>query len=376
MKNIFIIITMLLLISCGSEPSTEQTQTSSSNENVAKLSEQQLKNAGIEIGKLSQQAISSILKLNGKVDVPPQNAISISVPLGGYLKSTNMIPGTQIRKGDVLATMEDVQYIQLQQDYLTAKAQFSYNESEYNRQRDLNQSKATSDKVFEQTKATYETQNILMKSLEQKLRLIGLNPENINANNISKSIAVLSPINGYVSSVNANIGKYINNGDVLFELVDPSNTRLVLTVFEKDIAQLSIGQKLYGYTNANPEKKYPCTILLISQNLADNRSAQVHCKFEQQDKSLLPGMFMNADVEVTSSTQATLPNDAIVRFENKHYVFVDKGANQFEMIETQVGNSENGYTTISINEDLKEANFATKGAYTLLMTLKNVKDDE
>jgi len=166
MKNIFIVITMLLLVSCGSEPSTEQTQTSSSNENVAKLSEQQLKNAGIEIGKLSQQAISSILKLNGKVDVPPQNAISISVPLGGYLKSTNMIPGTQIRKDDLLATMEDVQYIQLQEDYLKAKAQFAFNESEYKRQRDLNQSKATSDKVFEQTKATYETQNILMKSFK------------------------------------------------------------------------------------------------------------------------------------------------------------------------------------------------------------------
>jgi len=215
-----------------------------------------------------------------------------------------------------------------------------------------------------------------MKSLEQKLRLIGLNPENINANTISRSIFLHSPINGYVSSVNANIGKYINNGDVLFELVDPSNTQLVINVFEKDISKLSIGQRLYAYTNANPEKKYLCTILLINQNLSDNRSAQVYCKFEQQDKSLLPGMFMNADVEVTSTTQATLPNDAIVRFENKHYVFVDQGANQFEMVETQVGNSENGYTTISIKEDLKEANFATKGAYTLLMTLKNVKDDE
>ena len=126
----------------------------------------------IKAGKIEQRSFSSILKVNGRIDVPPQNMVSVSVPLGGYLKSTKLLPGMHINKNEVIAVIEDQQYIQLQQDYLVAKAQFGFHESEYNRQKELNQSKASSDKVFEQAKSTYQTQRVLIKSLEEKLKLL------------------------------------------------------------------------------------------------------------------------------------------------------------------------------------------------------------
>lgn len=365
----------MLLSSCGNKQTNEQQTSKSKIENAVTLTDAQYKNAGIKTGKIENRSISSVLKLNGKIDVPPQNMVSVSVPLGGYLKSTKLLPGIHVNKGDVLAVIEDPQYIQLQQDYLTAKAQFSFNESEYKRQKDLNESKAASDKVFEQTKATYQTQYVLIKSLEQKLRLIGLNPDKITANNISKSINVFSPISGFVSAVNVNIGKYVMPSDVLFELVNPSDIHLALSVFEKDVNKLAIGQKLFVYTNSNPNKKYPCEIILISKNLSDHNSTQVHCHFEQYDKNLLPGMFMNADVELSGSNTTVLPDDAIVRFENKNYIFIAKDAHHFEMLEVQIGNSENGFTEILNSERLTNQEFVTKGAYHLLMTLKNTSDE-
>ncbi|HYM95379.1 MAG TPA: efflux RND transporter periplasmic adaptor subunit, partial [Chitinophagaceae bacterium] len=376
MKQLIILINLaLFLISCSSNKAEEQKAPAQTSENIVTLTDAQLKNAGIQTGKLEQRSISSVLKVNGKIDVPPQNMVSISVPLGGYLKSTKLLPGMHISKGEVLAVMEDQQYIQLQQDYLTAKAQFSFNESEYNRQKELNQSKATSDKVFEQTKATYLSQNILIKSLEQKLQLINLNPGRISANNISRTINIYSPINGFVSAVNVNIGKFVNPSDVLFELVNPTDIHLALTIFEKDIDKLSIGQKLVAYTNSQPDKKYPCEIILISKNLSDESSAEVHCHFEQYDKTLLPGMFMNADIEVKSNNTKTLPDDAIVRFENKQYVFIAKAKNQFEMAEVKTGNSENGFTEITIDEKLAAETFVLKGSYNLLMKMKNTADE-
>src|SRR5690606_12587419 len=141
--------------------------------------------------------ISPVLKLNGKIDVPPQSMVSISVPYGGFLKSTTLIPGMRVKKGDVLAVLEDVQFIQLQEDYLTAKAKYTLYESEYKRQKEINQSKASSDKLFEQAKANYELQMVVIKSLEEKLKLIGLQPGNLTAQNISKSIRIYSPINGF-----------------------------------------------------------------------------------------------------------------------------------------------------------------------------------
>lgn len=365
----------LCFVSCGNEQKSGQQNAGLEQEGVVILTDDQYKNAGIETGKLTRQNIASVLKVNGRIDVPPQSMVSISVPLGGYLKSTRLLPGMHINKGEKLAVMEDVQYIQLQQDYLTAKAQFLLNESEYNRQKELNQSKAASDKVFELARADYQTQLILIKSLEQKLKLIGVPPQSVTPDNIANSINIYSPITGFVSAVNVNIGKYVNSSDVLFELVDPADIHLTLTVFEKDVNKLSIGQKLVAYTNTNPEKKYKCEIILISRNLSGNNAAEAHCHIEHFDKTLLPGMFMNADIEISGNDAMTLPEDAIVLYKNKHYVFIVKGNNQFEIQEVKSGASENGFTEVTVSDQLIEKSFVTKGAYNLLMTLKNTSEE-
>lgn len=377
MRNIFLIITTtLLLLSCGNNNQEKEVETVEQlPENNLILTDKQYQNAGIEIGKMTIQTISPVLKLNGKIDVLPQGMISVSVPLGGYLKTTKLIPGMHVSKGQVIAVIEDVQYIQLQQDYLTAKSNLALAESEFNRQKELNQSKATSDKIFEQARANHQFQQVLVNSLEEKLRLIGLNPNSVSFQNISKSISIFSPITGYVSAVNVNVGKYVNPSDVLFELIDPENILLALTVFEKDINKLAVGQKVFAYTNANPEKRHLLEIGLIGQNISGQNSAEVHCHFIEFDKTLLPGMFMNAEIELTTNQASALPEDAIVRFENKQYVFVEKGDKHFEKTEVEIGNSENGYTEILNADQLKNENFVVKGAYVLLMTLKNESEE-
>jgi cobalt-zinc-cadmium efflux system membrane fusion protein len=372
---LLLIVVCFLFTACNNKQTSEEQVNTATQEPVAKLTEAQYKNAAIEIGKTETKNVFSVLKLNGKIDVPPQNMVTVSVPLGGYLKSTKLLSGMHINKGEVIAVMEDPQYIQLQQDYLTAKAQFAYNESEYFRQKELNESKAVSDKIFEQAKATYQTQNILIKSLEQKLRLIGLHPNNITANTITKSISIHSPINGFVSAVNVNIGKYVMPSDVMFELVNPNDIHLTLTVFDKDVNKLAIGQKVFASSNSNPDKKYECEIVFISKSLSNDNATQVHCRFLQYDKTLLPGMFMNATIELSGGNVTVLPNDAIVHFENKSYVFVEKGSRQFEMLEVQIGNAENGFTEIIDAEKLANKNIAVKGAYNLLMVLKNTDEE-
>lgn len=376
MKQIIILLTFVSMFSaCGSKTATKEKPEIKPDENIVTLTDAQLKNAAIETGKLEQQSISSILKVNGSIDVPPQNMVSISVPLGGYLKSTKLLPGMHINKGESIAIIEDQQYIQLQQDYLTAKAKLLFAKQEYERQKELNQSKASSDKVYQQALADYTSLDVLVNSLSEKLKLIGINPSTRNAGNISKSVSIPSPINGFVSKVNVNIGKYVNPADVLFEIVNPSDIHLALTIFEKDINKLFVGQKLIAYTNTSPEKKYPCKIILIGKDFSNDRSVEVHCHFENYDKSLVPGMYMNAEIEVKSDSVMALPSDAIVNYENKNYVFISKGNNQFEITEVKTGNSENGYTEVLVDEPLLKENFVTKGAYTLLMKMKNTSDE-
>lgn len=377
MKNIIIhISTALLFVSCGNDASTkEETNTEIETATVI-LTDAQYNNASIQTGEPEMQFISHTIRANGKTDVPPKNQVSISVQMGGYVKSTRLMPGMPVRKGEVLAVMEDQQYIQLQQDYLTAKAKFAYNEAEYKRQKELNENKAASDKTLEQSKANYQTEYVLIKALEEKLKLIGLDPQKITADNISRSINIQSPIDGFVSSVNVNTGKYVNPNDVLFELVNPNDIHLVLTVFEKDIDKLAVGQQLTAQTNNDPNKKYACSILLINRHLSNENSVQVLCKFEEKTNELLPGMFMSAEIHLSGNEVSALPNDAVVRYGNKQYIFIETGNKRYDMKEVLTGSSENGFTETLNREELKNEKIVITGAYTLLMALKNVSEDQ
>jgi len=184
---------------------------------------------------------------------------------------------------------------------------------------------------------------------------------------------VYSPIDGFVSKVNVNIGKYVNPTDVLFDIVNPTDIHLALNVFEKDVNKLSTQQKVVAYTNTNPEKKYNCEIILIGQDLSQERSVTVHCHFEQYDKTLIPGMFMNAEIELKSSNAFVLPEDAIVSFDDKRFVYVSKGNNVFEMYEVKTGSNENGFTEI-LTDAISSKDIVIKGAYSLLMKMKNTEN--
>ena len=373
MQKIFIISSiMLLIIGCNSKKEEKVSEAKSLKDNLVSITEGQFNNANIEMVTLEKRSISTTLKVNGQIDVPPQNMVSVSMPLGGYLKTTKLLPGLPISKGEIIATMEDQQYVQLQQDYLTAKSRLFFAEKEYERQKELNQTQASSDKVFQQADSDYKTLRITLSALAEKLRLINVNPNSLSEKNISKSVNIYSPINGFVSKVNVNIGKYVNPSDVLFELINPADIHLNLKIFEKDISKLDIGQNLIAYTNNQPDKKYNCKIILISKDLSSQEhTAEVHCHFENYDKTLLPGMYMNADIEVKSMDALTLSEDAIVNFEGIDYVFFQVSKLQYVMQEVKTGDKENGFITILNPEKLTNKNIVSKAAYTLLMQLKN-----
>lgn len=375
MKSIILISISVFLFACSSKQTSEQQSNNPIvNETMISLTDVQLKNTIFQIGKLEERTIAAIIKVNGKIDVPPQNMISVSMPLGGYLKTTKLLPGMHIGKGEVIATMEDLQYIQLQQEYLTTKSKLVFAEAEYNRQKELNQSKATSDKVFQQSSMDYHTQKIILSALSEKLKLININPEGLSETNLSKAVNIYSPIDGFVSRVNVNIGKYVNPADILFELVNTSDIHLNIKVFEKDLEKLFIGQKVMAYNNQS-EKKHPCEIILISQDVSTERTAEVHCHFLDYDKALLPGMYMNAEIETTKNNMLALPEDAIVSFEGKEYVFIKERNNQFTFTEIKTGSKENGFVEIENGKLLSEKAIVIKGAYTLLMKLKNTADE-
>ncbi|WP_294965552.1 efflux RND transporter periplasmic adaptor subunit [uncultured Flavobacterium sp.] len=370
-KYIAALLSAIFLTACGNNKTEENKSTEAKSIGIVKLSAEQIKNAGLESGNPTVKNVKEILKLQGTVTVPPKSVISISIPLGGYVKSTNLIAGMNVQKGQVLAVLEDMQFIELQQNYLMAKEKFELAQNEHRRQKELNANKAASDKVLEQITTEMRTQRITMASLEQKLNLLGINAKALNVNGISKTIKVISPISGLVSKVNVNIGKYVNPTDMLFELIDKKDIVLTLNAFEKDVTSLSIGQNVTVYANASDAKKYGAKIAFINQSLNGDRAAEIICKVNNYNPELLPGLFVNAEVEIENQKALTVPEDAVVRWEGKFYVFTELGNNQFKMNEVKSGVKNEGYNQIISDAISSSSKVVIKNAYTLLMSAMN-----
>lgn len=376
MRYLYIILWLGLMTACTSKKQPEEKQSSVS-ENAVTLTAAQIKNAGIETGTVQKQSLNSELKVHGLVDVPPQNIVSISFPLGGYLKNTKLLPGMHVNKGETIAIMEDQALIQLQQDYLVAKAKLQYTEKDFERQKMLNENKVNADKIYQQAQADFVSQKVLVKGYSEKLKLVGINPEKLNENTISRSVPLYSPINGFVSKVNVNIGKYVNASDVLFELINPADIHAALTVFEKDLGKVKPKQKVMVTFVDDPSTEYECEVILVTKNVDDNRSALVHCHFEEQPKQLLPGMFINARIKVSNAQVTAVPEAAVVRYGNDEFVLEDRGNNSFHLLPVQTGMKEDGMVEIiSKDNDLTGKTVIIKNAYAVLSQIKNAGEEE
>lgn len=224
---------VLLLVACGGakQENVESKEVLQGNEIILNADQQKL--LALNMGNAQNVMMSSTLDIQGKIDLPPQNIISVNFPLGGYLRSTKLIPGMRVQKGEVIAIMEDQAIVQLQQDYLSAKAKSALASLEFERQRNLVDANAGTSKNFQQAEAELKMQQVLVKGLAEKLKLIGMEPTVLNESNITGQVQLRSTINGYVSKVNVNTGKYVQPAETMFELIDPDDIHVALTIFEK-----------------------------------------------------------------------------------------------------------------------------------------------
>jgi cobalt-zinc-cadmium efflux system membrane fusion protein len=377
MKHLFLYIVVLsLLVSCSSAEEKPIEKEEPTDVNSVTLTDAQIKNAGIETGSVQAQNLNLVLKVNGVVDVPPQNIVSVSFPLGGYLKNTTLLPGMHVNKGQVIGIIEDQALVQLQQDYLMAQARNRFLQQEYDRQKELSEEQVSAAKTFQQVQADHAAQKVLVKGLAEKLRLINVDPASLSENNISRSVPIYSPINGFVSKVNVNIGKFVNATDVLFELINPDDIHAALTVFEKDMAKIKVDQLVKVSFVDEPGKEYDCEVILVTRNVDANRSGTIHCHFKTRPKNLLPGMFLNASIHLENVPSLTVPEEAVVRYGNQQYIVQATGKNAFQLVNVETGIRENNHVAVSTNNnELSGMSVVTKNAYAVLGKMKNTAEE-
>jgi len=384
-RFIFPIIATVLLFALSScngnkKPAAETKAVEVIPENIVELREDQIKLANIETGTIVLRPMSGSLKVNGTVSVAPQNLATVCMPMGGFVKSTKLMPGNVVRKGQTLAVIENQDFIDIQQNYLEAKNKLELAKSDYERQNELYKSDISSQKNMQQVTSNYKSLKVQVKALEQKLALIGINPFRMNENNISRSVALISPISGYVKAVNVSIGKSVSGSDVLFEIVNSDKLFLELTLFEKDADKVSNGEKIRFFIN-NETEQHEAMIQQTGKSINNDKTYKVYANVIGHCKNMMPGMYVNAVIKAKNSQVNAVPSEAIVSFDDKDYIFIiertkveaGKPFTEYRMVQIQKGVSDEGFTEIILKENfnIKAAKVVIKGAYNLLSAKKN-----
>lgn len=380
-KSIVLISTcMVALISCSNAKQAENKEAENLPADIVELRDDQIKLANIETGTIEMRSMSGTLKVNGVVSVAPQNLATVCMPMGGFVKSTSLVPGSTVRKGQTLAIIENQEFIDIQQNYLEAKNKLEYAEAEYKRHKELYKDDVYSQKNLQLVTADYKNLKSMVNALKQKMELIGINPANLTEDNISRSVALHSPISGYVKAINVSIGKSVSSSDVLFEIVNSDNLFLELTLFEKDADQVARDQKIHFFIN-NETEQHEAVIYQTGKSINDDKTYKVYARVTGFCRNILPGMYVNCIIESKAKQVNTLPVDAVVSFEDKDYIFVfdknkvenAKSMTEYRMVEVQKGLMNNNYIEVVLPEgfDMKNSRVVIKGSYNLLSAMKN-----
>lgn len=394
MKNIFNYINIntlavllgLAIVSCGPQEDEAIEVNHIESENSVELTQAQYDQAMIEIGTAEKKVIGSELRVNGMIDVPPQSNISINMPYGGFVKYTEMLPGSKVKKGQLLVTIENPEFIQFQQEYLESMANRDFLKEDFERQEELYQEKVASGKNFQLAKSSYLANEARLNSMEERLKLIGFNLAKIKEGVVSATVSIYSPVTGSVREVYTNIGKYINPQDVIMDITNSEDLHVELTVYENDIQKVKLGQRIRFSLPTSPTEWLEAEVFLVGSGVREDRSVTVHGHLKQKNEDLKPGMYVAAKIETDSEEVLAVPEVSIVRFDGKYYVFAYEGEksedeqtmHDFEMLEVTKGYTEDGYTQIAFvdsEKEIIEIQLVTKGAFTLLGKAKNTEDE-
>lgn len=376
-KGIFLACSFVLMMACSS-PKTEEVKTEKEvAKDVIMLTPEQVKNAHLEIGNFDETTLSEEIKANGVVDVPPMNMASVSIPISGYVKNTNILPGSPIKKGGVLASIYSMDYIQLQQDYLQSLSRLKFLEQELSRQTVLSQEDIGAKKKLQQADSEVSSIKAQAQALALKLAMIGCPMDKLKKGQISSVVNIISPIQGYVKTVNLSIGKNVAPTDILFEIVGNDHKHLELKVFESDISKVKVGQKIVVENPKFSDSPIIATVFLVGKNVeTDTKTINIHGHIANEaiEMKFTVGQFVNTKILTGNRIAKTLPEAAIVLHGKGGFIFIKTKENTFQQIPVKIGLSERGNIEVFPEKNIDNQLIVKQGA-SILQAMLTASDE-
>ncbi|WP_298494363.1 efflux RND transporter periplasmic adaptor subunit [uncultured Algibacter sp.] len=372
MKHLYILLILLVFVACGNSEKSNETLQEDFNTNEIVITKSQFSSGKMQLGKLEEQEFNQTIKTTGMIDVPPQNKAIISTFMGGYITKTPLLVGDKVKKGQVLLTLENPEFVEMQQQYLEVAEQLNYLKSEFNRQKTLFDENITSQKNFLKAESAYKSSLALSNGLRKKLTMLNINPASVEQGRITSTINLYSPIAGFITKVNISNGMPVSASDIIMEIVDTNHIHLELSVFEKNILNIKKGQKIQFKIPEASKETFKAEVHLVGTSIDEtSRIVKVHGHIlNEEQTNFIVGMFAEADIITETNTSLALPKDAIIEVENDAFVLALKEKTNdyyyFEKNKIAIVNQTENYVSVLNTDNLINKAILIKGGFMLL----------
>ena len=332
----FIPVALLGIFSLGLTTSCSKNESSENGIEVTEapedsreiiLTEEQFQTMKMEWGPLHTGEFSEEITVQGSIQIPVEGMREISAYYGGYVQDLKLLEGQPVRKGEVLFTLENPDFIRLQQDYLETKSQLTYLKAEFERQQTLAAEQISAKKNYLKAEADYQSAMAKAESLKKQLSLIQINADQLTPESIKTKVSVISPISGFVEDVFVVPGQFLPAAGKAVSLLSREHIHVELVLFEKDANRVHPGQKVEFTSPDKPGEILEAKIYVVGQSINEQRQINVHAHLvdESQESKLTPGMFLQARIQLDPQQSLAVPEESVIEVDQDRYILIQKG---------------------------------------------------
>ena len=312
--------------------------------NQIKMTENAMILAGVETITIGEGIVSGgHVKLSGKVAVNQESDAVQSAYFDGRIENIYVnFEGEEVRKGQKLATIYAPALVSAQQELLTAAN-------------------------------LKESQPQLYKAVRNKLKLWKLSDTQINqiesSGQVRENFPVYANVSGVISEITVEEGDYIKTGSPLVKVANLNSVWAIFDAYENQLNLFKEGLTLNVTPKSYPSETFKGKVSFVAPILNNQtRTLEVRAELDNKKGMLKPGMFVQAEVEVsnTQDESLTIPESAVLWTGKRSLVYIqpNPGNAIFEMREVELGNLMNG--SYVVNSGLKSGDFVVaKGTFTV-----------
>ncbi|WKJ90741.1 efflux RND transporter periplasmic adaptor subunit [Methylomonas montana] len=299
----------------------------------------------LDVAEVKPSEVSESLNLSARVELDQHRVARIGASVTGRITEINAMLGQNVKKGERLALLNSTELSQAQSDYLKATSQVNLRRITVKRAERLLESGVIAEAELQERQGVLTEAEVDLRAASDRLRVMGMSETDLKRLDKQRSIHSFSPvtasIDGVVIERNVAIGQVVQPADSLYTVADLSQLWLVAEIPEQQAHWARQGDKALAEVPALPGQEVSGKLIYVADLVdADTRTVTVRMELANPQRLFKPQMLATLKISKPGSQTLTVPSQAVVRDNDKDYVFVQTAPTNFELRPVRLGREE------------------------------------